>query len=467
MGSKSLVLCFLGGLLFGAAVPPCPLAPLAWVGVAPLLFVNAQPIRWQHRIFAALCWCISAAILPVSFSIAIAVQEGAKPLPLEGWLFVKGWLFTLLPFLLLGLIVGTVAAISGRLWQQGNWRGWSWVWGVAALGVIAEWLSQWLPLPINLALTQSSLTPFVWTAWFGGIWLASWFVWLANAFVTLAVLQPRTKLGVVAELLVLILLFWILLVAVYPIRSPPERITVVAVQSQLTPLEMAIRWATARKSEGTRLIVLPEGALGHETEAMREALAKAAKEAKAFLVAGFFESGSSPANAAALFDPDGREVLRHRKVHLLLGERLRYRKGREINAYPPFGIAICFETCFPDVIRRLVKQGAKVVAVPNHDPPSIGYLIHHLHAAFLPFRAVENHVAIVKADATGLSQIFDIDGDCRVQAPLGRETVIDAPVGLAGGSLYTFLGDWFVAICAVTLVWLLLRPLRRRAGEGR
>ncbi len=72
------------------------------------------------------------------------------------------------------------------------------------------------------------------------------------------------------------------------------------------------------------------------------------------------------------------------------------------------------------IVRRLAKQGAKVIAVPNFDPPVVGYLLHHLHAAFLPFRAVENRVAIAKADGTGLSQVFDRDGRCVAQAPLGQ-----------------------------------------------
>ncbi len=396
---------------------------------------------------------------PVTVSIFIAKRQGAE-YPND----FASWLVAFQPFLLAALVVGVVTAIGGKMWAVGKWSGWQWVLGVASLGIVAEWLSLQLPLPIHLALTQSQLSGLVSLSHFSGIWLVSWFVWFVNAAVTAIWLQ-RGLDGIVLAFTFALL---VALLVSFPLASQisGKSISVALVQNDMDdPLAMA------QKVKGARLIVLPELSLGQETPLVRKALRKVTRETESFIIAGLEEAGAQgdePAyNAAVLFSPDGEELLRYRKVHLFGGERWRYRSGKEVKAHEPLGIAICFDTAFPDVVRNLAKQGAKVIAVPNFDPPVVGYLFHHLHAAFFPFRVVENRVAIVKADGTGLSQAFDIDGRCVAQAPLGQATVLYAKVCLKGFSQsasqtpYTRLGDWFVAVCAIMSAALFAVPFLR------
>lgn len=456
MVGKALLLSLFGGLLFGTAVPPCPLAPLAWVGIAPLFLANVQPIRWEQRVLCALIWSTAAAIAPIAISILIAKRQGAE-YPTD----TASWAIAALPFLLLALIVGVVAAFAGRVWVTGKWSGWQWALAVAFVGVLVEWLSLWLPLPIQIAVTQSRWLVFVALAQLGGIWLVSWFVWFVNAAVAATCLQWRMEpvaIGIIAAFALLAFAAW-RPVPQETLWEKRESLTVALVQNDTDdPLVMA---QTVRDAQ---LVVLPELALGQETDAMQDRLSATAKKLGTFLVAGFEET-QPLTNAAVLIDSDGNEVLRYHKVHLFGAERWRYQKGREVKAYPPFGIAICFDTVFPDVVRRLAQQGAKVLAVPNFDPLVVGYLLHHLHAAFLPFRALENRIVIVKADGKGLSQAFDIDGRCVAQAPLGQPTVLYARVHPSqGNSLtpYTRWGDWFVVLSALGLFCLLVLPFLRR-----
>lgn len=153
------------------------------------------------------------------------------------------------------------------------------------------------------------------------------------------------------------------------------------------------------------------------------------------------------------------------KIHLFGAEHWRYKRGKEVKALDNLGIAICFDTVFPDITRKLAKQGALLVAVPNHDPPVVGFLLHHLHAAFLPIRAIENFVAIVKVDNFGLSQVIAPDGRIIAEAPLGRTTVLKADAviypplqdfSLRPLTPYTLFGDWFVAFCAIMVASLLI-----------
>lgn len=119
------------------------------------------------------------------------------------------------------------------------------------------------------------------------------------------------------------------------------------------------------------------------------------------------------------------------------------------------GLLICFDNCYTGPTRQCVRAGARIIAQPNFDPPVSHAVLHDLHAALTPFRAVENGVAFVRADPNGRSQIIDPFG--RVVAETGmfqaRALVADVALGDGRGTIFTRLGDWLAYGClAVTLV---------------
>jgi apolipoprotein N-acyltransferase len=460
---KALLLSVVGGLIFGASVPPCKWSPMAYLGLALLLIANFEPIRWEQRTLCAILWGLAASVLPIAFSVRIAkIQDATYPVDF-GTCVV-----TLAPFFLLALVVGIVASVSGKLWQTGFWRGFGWILGVSVLGVIAERASFALPMPVQLAITQTplrfSVLPL--TSIFG-IWFASWFVWFVAALIAEMVASVKVNWVGIGIALLTILASQLVLMRAFGLHSDESRTLKVALVQNYTdnPLSMA---AKVRNAD---IIVLPELALGQETELMRQALSETAAKTGALIVAGLAES-DPPYNAAVLVSPDGKELLRHRKVHLFGAERWHFRKGSEVKAHGEIGIAICFDTVFPDVVRELVRQGAKIIAVPNTDPPSIGYLLHHLHAAFLPIRAIENEVAILKADLTGLSQAIEPDGDIVAEAPLGKPVVLETKLKVIrepATTPFTRFGDWFVYFCAIMAAVLLISGFagRVRKNESR
>jgi apolipoprotein N-acyltransferase len=91
--------------------------------------------------------------------------------------------------------------------------------------------------------------------------------------------------------------------------------------------------------------------------------------------------------------------------------------------------------------------------MPNFDPPTPGGVLHRLHGAVLPFRAIENRVGFIRADWSGLSQLIDPYGRIVQQADLGRAEVLvaDVPTGDGRGTCFTKLGDW-VAWLSVAVV---------------
>jgi len=442
---KALLLSVVGGLIFGASVPPCRWSVMAYLGLALLLIANSEQIRWEQRALCAILWGLAASVFPIAFSIRIAKIQGAT-YPVD----FGTCLVTLAPFFLLSLVVGIVASISGKLWQTGFWRGFVWILGVSALGVIAERLTFFLPIPVQLAITQTPMRLTVLSlVSFFGVWFASWFVWFFAALIAEVLMSKRVDLAVLGSGIVLAIAI------LAPVLSPKfeKAVKVALVQPCFDdPLRMA---KTVKNAE---IIVLPELALGQETDLMRKALSETAAKTGALIVAGLAET-DPPYNAAVLVSPEGKELLRHRKIHLFGAERWHFRKGNEVKAHGEIGIAICFDTVFPDVVRELARQGAKIIAVPNTDPPSIGYLLHHLHAAFLPIRAIENDVAILKADLTGLSQVIEPDGRVVAEAPLDKPVVLEEKLRVVRSTTttpFTRFGDWFVYFCAIMAAVLLI-----------
>ncbi|MDO4478828.1 MAG: carbon-nitrogen hydrolase family protein [Lachnospiraceae bacterium] len=82
-------------------------------------------------------------------------------------------------------------------------------------------------------------------------------------------------------------------------------------------------------------------------------------------------------NTAYMFDPDGREVAHHRKMHLFdiaieggqhFKESDSLSAGDEVTvfdtAFGKMGLMICFDIRFVELARLMVQQGARVILVP-------------------------------------------------------------------------------------------------------
>jgi len=82
-------------------------------------------------------------------------------------------------------------------------------------------------------------------------------------------------------------------------------------------------------------------------------------------------------NTAYVFDRDGTQIAKHRKVHLFDidvagGQRFResdtLTAGNEITVFDTefgrIGICICFDIRFPELSRRMVLDGARLILVP-------------------------------------------------------------------------------------------------------
>ena len=124
------------------------------------------------------------------------------------------------------------------------------------------------------------------------------------------------------------------------------------------------------------------------------------------------------------------------------------------------GSTLCSENFFPDISRRFVLSGAKVLTNHTNDAWFFDTAAPYQHFMMNVFRAVENRKAVLVSANSGISGIIDASG--RIVSSLSSYTS-----GMLGGeflqndyiSFYTYHGDIFVKLCAAAVVVLLLTIL--------
>lgn len=174
-----------------------------------------------------------------------------------------------------------------------------------------------------------------------------------------------------------------------------------------------------------------EAILGHEEITAR--LAALARQYSMYVVGGSIPEMEDYCcyNSCFVFDRAGRQIARHRKVHLydadVLGMHVResasFRPGNDITVFDtefgPMGVAICYDLRFPEMFRAMARRGAKLIFVPAQFNLSSGPKHWDL---LLRARAVDYQVFVAGAQAArnpevryqcwGHSAVYDPAGQC-------------------------------------------------------
>jgi omega-amidase len=178
-----------------------------------------------------------------------------------------------------------------------------------------------------------------------------------------------------------------------------------------------------------------------KTGVTRKFLADLAHDLGVYVVGGFVNSDSkSGRNEAAVFDPQGKEILRYQKIHPFTrgGEARAYSAGSEIKTFRwgeftvcPF---ICYDLRFPEIFRMAVRKGVNLfLVIANWPLPREGHWTTLLEA-----RAIENLSYIVGVNRAGNDPKYAYFGRSRIIDPHGKvlaeagreETVLSAEVDI-------------------------------------
>ena len=226
---------------------------------------------------------------------------------------------------------------------------------------------------------------------------------------------------------------------------PNRKFTVAVCQlrtelSQQETFSKAARMVREAAEGGADAVCLPEmfncpysknyfrkiAALGHEETVSR--MSQWAKDNKIILIGGSIpetEDGKIY-NTCFVFDENGQNIARHRKVHLFdvdipgmrFAESHTFSPGSDITVFDTklgkMGVAICFDVRFPEMFRAMAKRGAEIVFLPAQFNMKTGPA--HWKQS-ISMRALDNEVFFVGAAA---ARYIDFDYEC-----WGHSAVID------------------------------------------
>jgi len=269
---------------------------------------------------------------------------------------------------------------------------------------------------------------------------------------------------------------------------------------------------------GARLVLWPETAvpgLISMDSALRLRLQDLAKETGAVLVVGGVGVDKGPFDewryfdSAFVFDVRGELRERYDKAHLVpFGEYVpfqsligRFAKAvaggiplegitpgpgpRALHLFEPWGdeqglpvqltvgVPICYELIFPDLVRRMVREGSSVLLGITNDAWYGRTGAPYQLLAMSAMRSAENRVWSVRAANTGISAVIDDRGRVVAKTPIFESGLLvrDVPLRNEGarGTWYSRHGDCFAQGCVIALFVLaafgrFLRVSARRSG---
>ncbi|WP_098027374.1 apolipoprotein N-acyltransferase [Streptomyces sp. st115] len=474
-----------------------------------------------------LWWFAYGALVP--WLLLIRTARSPRRAALDGWIGGIGFVIAVHHWLMpsLHVFIVLLAALLGLLWAPWGLLVSRLLGGspsapraVAAVVVVP---SGWLMIELVrsweglggpwglLGASQWEVAPALRVASVGGVWLVSLLVLAVNTGVALLITAPaaRTTAGVllvVCALSVTAMWAW----APRPTGDGTVRIAVVQPGVVEGPGSVARRLdrgeelTRSLEGRGVDLVVWGESSIGagawQSPETARR-LAELSRRVGADLLVNVDArqtdgSGRSGIfKSAVLVGPDGPTGDRYDKMRLVpFGEYVparsllgwatsvgkaagedRLRGDRQVVMALPdgdrglrVGPLVCFESAFPDMSRRLVRDGAQVLVAQSATSTFQDSWAPAQHASLGALRAAESGRPMVHATLTGISAAYGPRGE-RVGRPLGTDAsaaeVFDLPLA-RGETLYGRLGDWPVygalaalaALCAVEGLRALRRP---------
>lgn len=427
------------GLLLHGALPPIGWWPLGWVAFVPLLLaINGT------RFLVGFLGGLGA----IGVTAWLGIQGvGFQHLSYEGspaWIVVGCALF--------GFALAIVAGLAAESKLARPWR-------LAAVAVLLE-ACLLIYLPASVALTQSRVPAMLTIASIGGVWAIAYAVW----FVNLVFAQQIAK-GRLGRVAVAFGIGWFVL-GIYPgtrIISTRGVENILLVQTTTTDLK---RLNELNGTIPNTLAIWPEFAGMEAAPAGDTAeLTSYSKTATPFITSYQSREKPLPYNVAALFS-DGIESKPYQKRKLFGGETSMHLAGNSPVMVPwedtNVGLNICFDSCYPAIMRETVALGADIIALPTIDPPSPHHWIAAMHAAFTPIRAAELGVPIARADGGAYSMIADASGRILLELPPGESSAMAMVPKATVPTLYRRVGDWALFACGAAIFAPAIFGLRRR-----
>lgn len=178
----------------------------------------------------------------------------------------------------------------------------------------------------------------------------------------------------------------------------------------------------------------------------------------------------APLNSATLVSPSGVAVSRYDKVNLVpFGEFVPwplgalankvstevgdFAAGKRVVVSPvgahKIGTFICYESVFPNFVRKFVDGGAEVLFNISNDGWFGKSAARYQHLSIVRMRAAENRRWILRSTNDGITATIDSAGRLRGALPLYTQATSYTGLNyITAKTIYTRFGDWFPLLCA-------------------
>jgi apolipoprotein N-acyltransferase len=122
-----------------------------------------------------------------------------------------------------------------------------------------------------------------------------------------------------------------------------------------------------------------------------------------------------------------------------------------------FGVVICYEVIFPNLVRQFAANGAEFMVTVTNDAWFGPSAAASQHFSMVVFRSVENHLAFARSANTGISGFIDPFGRILETTPIFTEQAAKATMQVwRPYTFYSRYGDVFAYGCVIICALLFL-----------
>ena len=484
------LLAITSGVLIALSFPSTGLSFLAWIALIPLLIaLEGASLRTAFRI-GFTCGISAYAIILYWINILI-IQYGQLP-----------WAVSILLYLLLVSWLGLFYGLSTLVARAGEQVGIKSAFSLPVAWVAGDFLRSFLLTGSPWAMlghSQYRTLPLIQIADITGVFGITLLIVLANvalyrvlrALSGTAVPYPVKSAAVLVIMLIGTLCYgFSRLTKQEAVDTKPLRIALIqgnidqnvkwSLSFQDKTMDIYDRLTREAAREGVDLVVWPESAVPFflQDEPIHSARVKGlARELATTLIVGSpaheLRNGKSAfLNSAFAISPEGEITGRSDKIHLVpFGEYV------PLGRYLPFisklvvgigdfssglratplqvgqtriGTLICAEAVFPEIARRYVQAGARILVNITNDAWFGRSSAPFQHLSIVAFRAVETRTPMIRVANTGVTTIIDQNGHIRNMTGLFVEGFRTGEVRPGtGDSPYQKFGDAAAIFCVM------------------
>ncbi len=474
-------------MLISAAFPPLAWWPLAFVGVAPFL------------------WLLRSAGGRRGAALGFAFGLGCYGTTLY-------WIerFGQMAWLSLTLLAAASVVVFGMLAPAAYRRGRPLLTaiGLAALWTVTDWIRTMWPLGGfswgSLGVSQVGNRATVRLASIAGAWGVTFLVVIVNALLVEAVAggggggrrAGRVVLAGVAIFAPILIPFSVANGRDIDVATLQVDVRQAASASSVGEDEGVARLHIALHahlaSDPPELAIWGEGALdpgaANDPRIVADVRRTIAAVGAPTLVGAVLDDvDGTEHTSVVLFDGQGNAVDRYDKVHLVpFGEFVPWRNelswlsaiqqipvdrtpGERVHTVsaaglPPFATPICFENSFPALTRAFVRAGATFLVVPVNNASYGTTAASAQQLQMSRMRAIEDGRWVVNAAVSGISAFIDPSGRIVSHVGLFQPAILRHAIRSSDATTtYVRLGDWLPWLSLVIVAGMLLVP-RRRSG---